>query len=533
MELAEKPDKPEDQEKSEKNETEDMIEKIERFATLNKFVVHPASVQLLPQTFCLRNHIVILEVVNPESFDPITLGMLNPQNYELVQSISDRFNRPIKSVKLNQYEIARALNKGFAREEEDDRSVDVTEKVETIDPRVIEQVNRVINDGIMRKASDIHIERHLTGMLIRYRIDGMLYNSSTMVPRDLEDHFISRLKIMSDLDISEKRLAQFGQASVIVKRAKRKVTVNLRISTIPGLYGEEASVRILDPFTIILDLESLGFQTEVLRQYREVINDPQGLLLVTGPTGSGKTTTLYSTLHEMKSQYVKMLTAEDPVEFNIEGISQKQISKVMGFSDLGRAFLRMDPDILLIGEIRDEETASIAIRAAQTGHLVLSTLHTNEAVMSISRLIHLKVDPHYISTSLIGALAQRLVRKICPKCKTETTLDNNVKKFLPESFTKQKFYKGEGCINCRELGFQGRTGLYELLVMNEEIADMIATGQSDYHIRQYAREHGMKTISHDALEKVLQGVTSLEEALRIVPARHLVKIFEETGSFNS
>lgn len=504
-----------------------ITDKIEKFATLNRHVVHPQSVQLLPQTFCLRNHIVILGVVDPEGGDPINLGMLNTQNLDVIQGITDRFGRKIIPVKLNQFEIARALNKGYSGDEEQGRAVDVTEEVDTLDPRIIELVNRVLKDGILRKASDIHVERHSTGILIRYRIDGMLYNSSTRVQQDLADHFVSRLKIMADLDISEKRISQFGQASVIINRAKRKVTVPLRISTIPGHFGEEATIRILDPFTIIVDLESLGFQPDIMETYREIINDPKGLLLVTGPTGCGKTTTLYSTLQEMKSQYTKILTAEDPIEFHFPGLCQKQISKVMNFSDLGRAFLRMDPDILLIGEIRDEETANIAIRAAQTGHLVLSTLHTNDAVMSISRLIHLNVDPHYIATSLIGALAQRLVRKICSHCRVETPLDPHIKKLFPEKFVEQSFYKGNGCTQCREMGYQGRIGLFELLVMDDELADMVATGESDYHIRRFALEKGMKTITHDAAEKVLQGTTTIEEALRVIPARHLVKVWDE------
>lgn len=516
-----------DQKVSTEAQNQLISDKIEKFATLNKYIVHPQSVQLLPQTFCLRNHIVILGVVDPEAGDPIRLGMLNTQNLDVIQGITDRFSRKIIPTKLNQFEIARALNKGFVADEEQGRAVDVTEEVDTLDPRIIELVNRVLNDGILRKASDIHIERHSTGILIRYRIDGMLYNSSTRVQFDLADHFVSRLKIMADLDISEKRIAQFGQASVIIKRAKKKTTVPLRISTIPGHYGEEATIRILDPFTIIVDLESLGFQPTIMEEYREIINDPKGLLLVTGPTGSGKTTTLYSTLQEMKSQYTKILTAEDPIEFHLPGLCQKQISKAMSFSDLGRSFLRMDPDILLIGEIRDEETANIAIRAAQTGHLVLSTLHTNDAVMCISRLIHLNVDPHYIATSLIGALAQRLVRKVCPSCRVETQIDSNIRNLFPENFCSQTFFKGTGCTHCREMGYQGRTALFELLVIDDEMANMIASEASDYHIRQYALKKGMKTITHDALEKVMQGATTIEETLRVIPARHLAKVFND------
>lgn len=508
--------------------TDRVLEKQEKFATLSKYVVHPPSVRLLPQAFCLRNHIVILGNVNPESMEAVDLGMLNPDNKEVMRVVADRFACPVRAVKLNHHEVARALNKGFAEDAEQARAVDVTEAPETLDPRVIELVNRVINDGIMRKASDIHIERHATSSLVRYRIDGMLYNSSTRIPLDLSDHFISRLMIMANLDISEKRMAQFGKASVIVSRAKKKVSVPLRISVIPGLYGEEATMRILDPFAVILELEELGFRKDILRDFRELINDPQGLLLVSGPTGCGKTTTLYSTLQELNSQYMKILTAEDPVEFNFDGICQKQISPAMDYFDYARAFLRMDPDVVLIGEIRDEDTAMIGIRAAQTGHLVLSTLHTNDAVMSISRMVHLKVDPHYIATSLIGALSQRLVRKICAECKTETKIPQEIQSLFPEEFRHYTYFKGEGCNKCREIGYSGRIGLFELLVVTDEISDMVATGESDYKIRQYARQHGMKTIAHDAVDKIREGATTVEEILRVIPARHLVKVFEES-----
>jgi len=327
---------------------------------------------------------------------------------------------------------------------------------------------------------------------------------------------ISRIKIMSNLNIAERRLPQDGRIKVQVQGRE----VNFRVSTIPAVNGESAVLRILDPAQIMLDLKSIGFSQHNLERYQELIEKPNGIILVTGPTGSGKSTTLYATLNILNSSEKKIMTIEDPVEYRLDGINQLQAKPKIGLTFAAglRSFLRQDPDIMLVGEVRDLETAEIAIQSALTGHLVLSTLHTNDAPSSIIRLIDMGIEPFLISSSVIGVLAQRLVRKICPYCKKEVPITDEIKRIMDEFLIKpdeMKIFYGEGCSHCKETGYKGRTAIFELMVVNECIRELIYRNASLSEIRETAiKKNGMVTLKEDGLKNIIQGITTLEEVIR-------------------
>jgi len=327
---------------------------------------------------------------------------------------------------------------------------------------------------------------------------------------------ISRIKIMSNMNIAERRLPQDGRIKVQVHSRE----VNFRVSTIPAINGESAVLRILDPAQIMLDLKSIGFSKHNLEKYQELIEKPNGILLVTGPTGSGKSTTLYATLNILNSVEKKIMTIEDPVEYRLDGINQLQAKPKIGLTFAAglRSFLRQDPDIMLVGEIRDKETADIAIQSALTGHLVLSTLHTNDAPSSIVRLIDMGVEPFLISSSVIGVIAQRLVRKICPYCKKEIPINDEVKKVMEEfniSPEEMRIFHGEGCQHCKDTGYKGRTAIFELMIINDSIREMIYKNATLSEIRETAiKKNGMITLKEDGLRNIIQGITTIEEVVR-------------------
>jgi type IV pilus assembly protein PilB len=332
-------------------------------------------------------------------------------------------------------------------------------------------------------------------------------------PYQMHPAIVSRIKIMAELDIAQRRLPQDGGIHVLVESRP----IDLRVSVMPGNFGEKVVIRIIDPQKILFNLESLGFTFDNLQLFRQVIHSPNGIVLVTGPTGSGKNTTLYAALAELNSDEVNICTVEDPVECNMAGINQFQVSESAGFrfSTALRSLLRQDPDIIMVGEIRDKDTANIAVQAALTGHLVLSTLHTNDAPGAVTRLLDLNVAPYLVSASLIAVVAQRLVRKICPNCKSEYEPSASIKKMVEQMSGKvEKFYRGVGCKKCRNTGYIGRIAIHELFVPNEEIMEMIAEGVSLKKLRAKALQNGMVPLQDDAIEKVKAGIISIEEVLR-------------------
>ena len=386
------------------------------------------------------------------------------------------------------------------------------------DAPVVRLVNVLLVDALRRGASDIHIEPYEKELRIRFRIDGVLYDVMHP-PLKLRDALISRVKIMSKLDISEKRLPQDGRIKIKVKVDARSRELDFRVSTLPTLFGEKVVLRLLDKENLMLDMTKLGFEPESLVKFQRNISKPYGMVLVTGPTGSGKTNTLYSALQSLNTVQTNIMTAEDPVEFNLMGINQVQMKEQIGlnFAAALRAFLRQDPNIVLVGEIRDFETAEIAIKAALTGHLVLSTLHTNDAPSTISRLMNMGIEPFLVATSVNLIQAQRLIRRVCKDCKSEHNMPPEALMevgFTADDAKKLKTYKGKGCATCNNTGYKGRIGLYEVMEVNDEIRELILIGASALELRKKAIEDGMITLRESGLQKIRDGLTTLEEVVR-------------------
>ena len=381
---------------------------------------------------------------------------------------------------------------------------------------VVRLVNHLIQSALKEGASDIHVEPGEKDLKIRFRIDGILFDFMNP-PRKMHAAMISRIKIMANLDIAERRLPQDGRIRAkVLGRA-----LDLRISTVPTAHGEKAVMRILDNQSINVPLDDLGFSEETLKNWKSQIDQPHGIILVTGPTGSGKTTTLYASLSQMDRRKLNITTVEDPVEYSLSGVTQIQTHERIGmtFATALRALLRQDPDVIMLGEIRDLETATIAIQASLTGHLVLSTLHTNDAPSSITRLINIGTEPFLIGAAVRAVLAQRLVRKICPKCEESVKVDPEIAQLLKKhEVTVSKLKQGKGCLRCRETGYSGRLGLYEMLILDDFIRDTIARNPNVTEFRNLCRERGMTTLRYDGFQKVAEGRTTVEEVLRVTEA---------------
>ena len=383
-----------------------------------------------------------------------------------------------------------------------------------VEAPIVKLVNGLLVNAIKVGASDIHVEPFETLLRVRFRVDGVLKTIMNL-PVKIKNAVVSRLKIMSKLDIAERRLPQDGRIKLKFGKTRE---IDFRVSTLPCLFGEKVVLRILDKSSLSLDLTTLGFEAKILEEFTEAINAPYGMVLVTGPTGSGKTTTLYSALSTINTQEVNIMTAEDPVEYNILGINQVQMKEEIGlnFASALRSFLRQDPDIIMVGEIRDYETAEIAVKAALTGHLVLSTLHTNDAPSTINRLLNMGIEPFLVASSVVMIIAQRLTRKICVKCKEKTEIPEEA--LIQAGFTEEEAmgmvtYKGKGCEVCNQTGYKGRIALYEVMPVREELRELILQGASSDELKRESVNHGMKTLRMSGLQKVKEGMTTLEEVL--------------------
>ncbi|VAX30558.1 Type IV fimbrial assembly, ATPase PilB, partial [hydrothermal vent metagenome] len=390
------------------------------------------------------------------------------------------------------------------------------EVVREVEAPIVKLVNGIFVNAIKAGASDIHIEPYEKALRVRYRIDGVLYSVMNL-PVKIKNALTSRVKIMSKLDIAERRLPQDGR--IKLKLGKKK-EIDFRVSTLPCLFGEKTVLRILDKSNLQVDMTKLGFEKEQLKDFMEAIEKPYGMVLVTGPTGSGKTTSLYSAINHLNKPGDNIMTAEDPVEYNFHGINQVQIKEDIGltFASALRSFLRQDPDIIMVGEIRDFETAEISVKAALTGHLVLSTLHTNDAPSTITRLLNMGIEPFLVSSSVILMLAQRLARKLCTQCKVEEK--HSEAALLKLGFTEEeirdiKVFKGKGCPECNNSGYKGRVALYEVMPVKDEIKELILEGASAQELKKLAVRLGMNTLRRSGLNKIKAGVTSIEEVLRV------------------
>ena len=445
------------------------------------------------------------------------IKFLTGMEIQPVVATESRIRHAIDIAYDNSSEALENLMKDF--EEEDVEVVDTEEENEGgqddgSDAPVVKLVNSIISEAVQRRASDIHIEPYEKVLRVRFRIDGTLYTVMTP-PHRMKNSITSRMKIMATLDIAEKRLPQDGNIKIRIQRK----TIDLRVSTLPTIFGEKIVLRVLDQSNLNIDLTKLGFEELALKHFDKAIRSPWGMVLVTGPTGSGKTTTLYSALSTINDPDTNIMTAEDPVEYNLDGINQVAIRERTGltFDAALRAFLRQDPNIIMVGEIRDYKTAEIAVKAALTGHLVLSTLHTNDAPSTINRLIDMGIEPFLVSSSVRLILAQRLVRRVCGKCSEIIEPHPEALKELgvtEEWASDVEFVRGTGCDACNDSGYSGRQGLYEVLPVTSAVSRMILDRESADAIRITAREEGMLTLRDDGIQKIAKGITTIEEILR-------------------
>jgi len=471
----------------------------------------------------------------------VTLAMIDPTNVFAMDDVKFMTGYRVEPVVASETGIRNTIDRYYGSThaielkkvmedltEEAESDLEVLEDEEDLDlgsleeeseqAPVVKLVNIILTDSIKRGASDIHIEPYEKEYRVRYRVDGILYEVMHP-PLKLKEAITSRLKIMAKLDIAEKRLPQDGRIKIKTKIKGKGKDLDLRVSVLPTIYGEKIVMRLLDKDNLMLDMTRLGFESDSLRRFEQAIRKPYGMVLVTGPTGSGKTNTLYSALSQVNKTDVNIMTAEDPVEFNLTGINQVQMKEQIGlnFAAALRSFLRQDPNIILVGEIRDFETAEVAIKAAMTGHLVLSTLHTNDAPSSINRLMNMGVEPFLVATSVHLVVAQRLVRRICSFCKEPYDAPpaalTNVG-FSEQEARSLQMFRGRGCDRCGNTGYKGRVGLYEVMDVGDEVRELILSGASAIELRQKAVEQGMITLRGSGLQKIREGMTTVEEVLR-------------------
>jgi len=485
---------------------------------LSGYIIEPDVVKLIPEEFARKYKLMPVFVIE----NTLTIAMNDPTNVYIIDEIQRLTKLNVEPVLADDLEIRKAQEQYYGPTGSLQEIVASIDKDKLADAEklgeeapVIKIVNYLIMQAVQTKASDIHVEPEEKALSIRYRIDGMLHRQQSL-PRDLAPAVTSRFKIMAGLDIAEKRLPQDGR--IMMKVGNKDI--DFRVSTCPTIHGENIVLRILDKTGLVLGLESLGFPPKTFVTFKEMIAAPYGIILVTGPTGSGKTTTLYSALQLLNKEDVNIMTVEDPVEYQFPGMRQVHVNPLAGltFASALRSFLRQDPDIIMVGEIRDLETAEIAVQAALTGHLVFSTLHTNDSPSAFTRLMNMGVEPFLISSSLLGVLAQRLLRKVCEKCKEVYVPSDQLLKDLglEDKIGKNiKFSKGKGCKVCSQSGYKGRTGIYELLKVTPEIQEEVLKKVSADEIRAIAVQQAMTTLRQSALEKLLLGVTSPEEVIRV------------------
>ena len=509
---------------------------------LSHFEIDQTVLDLVPVEVCRKYDLIPVNRTGAV----LTVAMSDPTNIRAMDEINFICGYQVEPVVASEYAIKESIDKYYGSthalelkqamqaaiaERDGDTDIEDLEVLEessdvdlaalerqTEDAPVVKLVNKVLYDALNEGASDIHVEPYEKEFRVRYRIDGVLYVKINP-PLKLRDAITSRIKIMAKLDIAEKRLPQDGRIKIKTKHQGRMKELDYRVSVIPTLYGEKIVLRLLDKDNLKLDMTKLGLESESLRRLEKAILKPYGMILVTGPTGSGKTNTLYSAMSRINTPEINILTAEDPVEFNITGINQVQMKEQIGlnFAAALRSFLRQDPNIILVGEIRDFETAEIAIKAALTGHLVLSTLHTNDAPSTVNRLMNMGIEPFLVASSVLLIVAQRLIRKICSECKEEYRVP--LEALIDIGFSEDEardvtIFKGRGCPMCGNTGYKGRVGLFEVLEVSDNIRELILVGASAIEIRRKAVEEGMIALRASGLEKLKVGLTTIEEVLR-------------------
>ncbi len=484
----------------------------------------PDALEIVPSEFAMRHRLIPLR----RNDDSLVVAMADPLDIHAIDDLNLLTGLDVAPMLAAPGEIRRLceqfyMSKMIQDVKEAERAVDDEDSLDVADLQkmakeelVIQMVNLIINQAIQDRASDIHIEPFDKELRVRYRVDGVLHEVSSP-PKRFHAAVVSRIKILSDLNIAERRLPQDGRMRI--RSSGRQI--DLRVSTIPTVYGESCVMRILDKQTAMLGMTELGMERTMFTRFRRLIQEPHGIILVTGPTGSGKTTTLYAGLNEIYSVEKKIITVEDPVEYQLNGVNQIQVQPQIGLTFAGglRSIVRQDPDIIMVGEIRDQETMEISIQAALTGHVVFSTIHTNDAAGAVSRLLDMGAEPFLVASSLIGIVAQRLVRLNCPRCREPYEEKPEVLREIgidPALVKREPLMKGKGCPECRGLGYRGRSGIYEMLTVDEQIRRMIIQRASASDIKQYAQKNqGMISMLADGRDKVLQGQTTIQEVLRV------------------
>jgi type IV pilus assembly protein PilB len=506
------------------------------YADLTDFVPDPTVCQLITQDLARRYKVLPLEIVG----NRLKLAMKNPLDIFATDEIRLITGKEVDPIMATEEDILHAIGEGYrmggemmdnvlrdfqddvsldAKRPDDDISLEELQELSSEAP-VVRLANMIIARAIAEKASDIHLEPTRECLKVRYRIDGILLDG-LVVPKKAQASLTSRIKIMAEMDIAEKRVPQDGRISAIVENK----AFDFRVSTLPAVFGEKIVMRVLDKTNISVGLHRLGLLPHTFEMFESMLMRTYGIILVTGPTGSGKSTTLYSCLSKVNSGEKNILTIEDPVEYEMAGITQVGVNKKAGMTFAAglKSMLRQDPDIIMVGEMRDQETAMIAIEAALTGHLVFSTLHTNDAPAAVARLMDMGVEPFLIASATVGVMAQRLLRKVCDKCKQPYEPPRDAIKRLGMNLdeidrSKVTFYRGRGCEHCKNSGYKGRVGCYELMPVTDKVRELILAHASAYAIREAAIEAGMKSLKEDAMEKILLGMTTLEESLRVIYA---------------
>jgi len=497
---------------------------------LTEVEVDPKILKLVPADFASKHLILPLRRVGRT----LTVAMANPTDLSVIDDLKFVTRFDVDAVVAGEYTLRKAIDRyyeiandglGDLLDEWEEEDVEFVEEedfefsasqlaTQVEEAPVVRLINGILTDAVKKGASDIHIEPYENEVRIRYRIDGTL-REIVKPPNRMKAALTSRVKILADLNIAERRVPQDGRIKLKIGRR----VIDFRVSTLPVLFGEKIVLRILDKGNLALDLEKFGMSPKAEKDFLHAIEQPFGMVLVTGPTGSGKTTTLYSALNRINTGESNIMTAEDPVEYNLNGINQVQVRTEIGmsFARALRAFLRQDPNIIMVGEIRDLETGGIAVKAALTGHLVLSTLHTNDAASTITRMVDMGIEPFNIASAVNLITAQRLVRRICENCRVEATYESdllNSSGFTPEEINSTTFYRGEGCDACNKTGYAGRQGLYEVMAMTSKLRQLVLQGASTDDIKATAVAEGMITLRKDGLQKVHDGITTLEEVIK-------------------
>ncbi len=474
--------------------------------------------RLIPKDVAKKNHVIPLA----REGDKLYIAMADPMDFFLINDLRMSTGFHISPAIATKDEITRAIARyyeyedfvGEWLEEQNSTTAETPTRIEEDeDSPIIQLVNSILNSAIEQQASDIHLDPQERGVLVRIRIDGKLQDERVL-PKEVQGVLLARIKIMANLDITEQRLPQDGRIRILIDVRQ----VDLRISTLPTIFGEKVVIRVLDMNTSITDITQLGFQESNLKKYLKMIESPHGIVLITGPTGSGKSTTLYASLNKLNEPDVNIISVEDPVEYQLQGINQVQVNSTIGmtFASALRSILRQDPNVIMVGEIRDRETAEIAIRGSLTGHLVLSTLHTNDSIGTLMRLIDMGVEPFLVASSLTGVVAQRLVRRICRNCKTEVEVTEREREiFASRNMTVEKVYRGKGCPICHMSGYRGRVGVTEVLSVTEEMRRALLNNESVSNLYDLAVKQGTIFLVDDGLQKVLDGLTTTEEVLQI------------------